>query len=424
MANISQIQSALNQVAREHAHIKDFFSSSRAIAEAFRAFDLPQLRIASEFAEAMQRDRSAFAEITRSATVMKDIQRQMAASRAFMDSIVSPFAKIQESIRLQASVFEEVAARMAEIGKVSLTFPRFSESAFAWQCSAFGLTDRMRAVDLLNQREMLANRLLAAPITYSGFVERTTELLAKTSSEQVASALRGSLNLAETQLLDIAGNLSNIVAVPDDADEPLAERLLNAPVVQQDELLAGEAVESEEDSPYLVSLSETAGLVGLSKEVLQLVTTCNEAGKTSLGHEIFKPTTRLLEVFTDLPWIAATDRRQLADIVDCLYFIFYEGAGKDNLRFMTASGGPLDDKDCDLIWCIKHLRNKWTRHDADHGKEKDIQKSWNDLAAKFRWLNLSEHPTEAAHFQLLQRRLLEESMAFLRLILSRLTIKE
>ena len=142
-----------------------------------------------------------------------------------------------------------------------------------------------------------------------------------------------------------------------------------------------------------------------------------------MGVEIFKPTTRLMTVFSDLPWLSATDRLRFGDVLDCLYFIFYEGAGKDNLRFLDKHGGPLSDADCDLIWCVKHLRNKWSRHDADHGKEKEIQKSWAELAAKFRWLGLAEHPTDTRHFQELHYKLLELAEDFLVRILNKLTLK-
>jgi hypothetical protein len=159
--------------------------------------------------------------------------------------------------------------------------------------------------------------------------------------------------------------------------------------------------------------------------VLELVTLCNEAGKTSeFGVEIFKPTTRLMTVFNDLPWLSATDRLRFSDVVDCLYFIFYEGAGKDNLRYLDKNGGPLTEADCDLIWCIKHLRNKWSRHDADHGNEKDIKKSWAELAVKFRWLGLAEHPTDSRHYQQLHNQLLILAEDFLERILNKLALKQ
>ena len=177
------------------------------------------------------------------------------------------------------------------------------------------------------------------------------------------------------------------------------KRILDAPFVQQAELLNCEFIKDENDTDALIAASPMAKTVEQARRVLQLVTLCNEAGNTSvLNAEFFKPTTRLLEVFSYLPWISATDKWRFGDVVDCLYFIFYEGAGKDNLRFLDEHGGPLTDDDCDLIWCIKHLRNKWSRHDADHGKEKEIRKSWTVLAEKFQWLGLANYPTGCTPF--------------------------
>jgi hypothetical protein len=214
------------------------------------------------------------------------------------------------------------------------------------------------------------------------------------------------------------------VRLPDDSEESEETRILDAPFAQQSEILECEFDGDEHDAEALKNVSATAQTVERGRRVLELVTQCNEAGKTSGSlDEIFKPTTRLMTVCIDLPWLSATDRLRFADVIDCLYFIFYEGAGKDNLRFLEKNGGPLTDAECDLIWCIKHLRNKWSRHDADHGKDKDIHRSWAELAAKFRWLGLAEHPTSAAHFQHLHSKLLELAEDFLIGILRKLALK-
>ncbi len=89
---------------------------------------------------------------------------------------------------------------------------------------------------------------------------------------------------------------------------------------------------------------------------------------------------------------------------------------------MNDNGGVLDAaSDCDFIWCIKHLRNKWLRHDADHGKGADIKKSWQDLSAKFNALGLEHAPVTKQHFRHLHRSLLRQAEAFLSKILEKLT---
>jgi hypothetical protein len=159
------------------------------------------------------------------------------------------------------------------------------------------------------------------------------------------------------------------------------------------------------------------------RHVLALVTQCNEAGKTSTcGIEFFKPTTRLMIAFNELPWIFPTNQSLFGNVIDCFYFIFYEGAGRDKLRFLNTYGGPLTEADCEFIWCIKHLRNKWIRHDADHGDIGDIRKSWADLAAMFRWLGLTEFPTDVRHYQYLYHQLIVQAENFLKRILDNLKL--
>jgi len=262
------------------------------------------------------------------------------------------------------------------------------------------------------------------PRVYTDFFQHTVDQLACSPSLEIASRLRGSLHLAQHQLLQITATVNDFWEITDVDNEPDDIRILDAPFVQQNELLNSSPVDVEDDLNALTRASPTGRTVEKSRRVLVLITQCNEAGKmSSLATEFFKPTTRLMTVFGELPWLTAADRYRFGDIVDCLYFIFYEGAGKDNLRFLDTNGGPLSSAECDLIWCIKHLRNKWSRHDADHGKEKDIQKSWEELAAKLRWLGLAEHPTEPQHFQRLHYKLLESAEAFLQCILSKLMLK-
>jgi hypothetical protein len=344
--------------------------------------------------------------------------------RALSDSTTAPYRVLQEMMRSQASVFEDLSARVAALDASKFSIPQFSQATLAWGVASIGLANRMSDIGLLAQQEMLCARLCEPPRAYAEFVRQTTERLAADPAVGVAARLRGSLNLAEHQLLQIADAVSAFIAVPDDGEESDGIRVLGAPFEQQDELLSHDSVEDENDTAALTSLSQTAQTVARARRVLELMTKCNEAAKTSTsGVEIFKPTTRLMTVFTDLPWLSATDRLRFGDVLDCLYFIFYEGAGKDNLRFLEAQGGPLRDADCDLIWCIKHLPNKWSRHDPDHGKQTEIGKSWADLAAKFRWLGLAEHPTDARHFQQLHSRLLELTEDFLAALLKKLVLR-
>ena len=442
MSNLDGIDKALAKAAEDRTRTERALAPNRAIADLVKGMQFSaqvvdfakiartmqpstHLTAVAQMMTAMQREHGRFAEVARPLRIMEELAEQMARMRTVSETITAPYLAIQDMLKSQSAVFEKLSAQSASFAALKLSIPQFSEMTLVWNVASIGLANRMKEIGLLARREMLSARLFEAPNAYSAFVRHTTEQLAAAPAPDIAARLRGSLNLAEQQLLGIADAVSGFIVVPDDEEKPDAVRTLDAPFVQQNELLGQATVRDETDTEALTSISPTAQTVRGGRRVLELVTLCNDASKTSIsGVEIFKPTTRLLTVFNDLPWLSPTDRLRFADVVDCLYFIFYEGAGKDNLRFLEKHGGPLTEADCDLIWCIKHLRNKWSRHDADHGKDKDIDKSWAELAAKFRWLGLAEHPKYAHHFQQLHHQLLILAEEFLEKILSKLNLKQ
>ena len=66
------------------------------------------------------------------------------------------------------------------------------------------------------------------------------------------------------------------------------------------------------------------------------------------------------------------------------------------------------------------MRNKWLRHDPDHGKQSDIKKSKKSLSYHLNWLGLGHIPNTDEHFRFLHSRLLKEGVNFLQQIIERL----
>jgi len=152
-----------------------------------------------------------------------------------------------------------------------------------------------------------------------------------------------------------------------------------------------------------------------------LLIECNYAAKLAGNDEIFKWTTKAVESLVNLLKLTPRDKRNFADLVDALYFIFYEGAGTDKLRYLTLNGGTLNDDECNFIWHLKNLRNKLLRHDPDRGKEGDIRRAWKELSETLQWLGIECYPTESNDFQYLHSNLLRETRAFLSLLCNSLT---
>ncbi|MDF5720738.1 MAG: hypothetical protein PUP91_09675 [Rhizonema sp. PD37] len=333
-------------------------------------------------------------------------------------------SKVIEVLKQQTDVWRKLVMPNTDATKLfQLTMPQIQEASVAWHSSLTQTINKFQEFHLLTEKPNIAARLLENYRVYTGFVESTIQRISETKNQKIVRALQISLRLAEVQLLTTTQAFSSIITEPtdDDVSEP---RPLDLPIIQQDELIAAIESENLEDDAALIKLSPAANVSTLSRHVLFLVTQCNEVVKVGEKSEIFKPTNKVLEVFADFPWLLPETKQSFADFVDCLYFLFYEGAGKDKLRFLKEHGGVLEPADCDLIWCIKHLRNKWLRHDIDHGKEADIRKSWKELSAKFSWLGLQHTPISQEDFRDLHCRVLIETEAFLQKILEKLIKSE
>ena len=418
-------------------------AATSRISEIIKSTQIPTaLSIASEAALNASKLKQALSPFSASEALSKINQQNYGLLARFslatssVDEIMKQRAFIQTRIfdekfgataafeiaRQQSALLDSLSSRAALVDAAKLSTPYLPQATLAWDMASNSLTNRMKDIGLLAQKEMLSARLFEVPNAFAEFVSHTANCLAENPIPDIAARLRGSLNLAEYQLLEITDTFSSFIVVPEDDEEPERKRILNVPRAQQNELLDCEFDVDENDKLELINASPIAQTQQMARRILELVVLCNEAGKTSrLRTDIFKPTNRVLTVFYELPWISATDKCRFGDVVDGLYFIFYEGAGKDNLRFLEENGGPLTKDDCDFIWCIKCLRNKWTRHDADHGNPKDIRKSWTELSQKFQWLGLANHPTNA-DFQHIHYNLLTLAEEFLLCILNRLTL--
>jgi hypothetical protein len=338
-----------------------------------------------------------------------------------MNRLVRPHHRVLEDLNKQYTIWQGlVLQNLDTVNQPNLGELRIQAASLVWNDSLSQTITRLEELSLLTRKEHLSLRLLEPSRMYTEFVQRTTWLLEQNENERVTKALRASLYLVERQWQALTPIISSIIAPLIDNEPVSPVRGLTLPIVQQNEILTSPEAEAEEDETVLLQISPAARTAQTARDVLSLVIQCNEAAKIAGKEEIFKPTTRLLAASVDLFWIVPDEKQSFAEFVDCLYFIFYEGAGKDHLRFLADHGGVLSDSDSAFIWCIKHLRNKWLHHDADHGKESAIRKSWDELSAKFSWLGLGHVPITPEHFRHLHNCLLKEAEAFLRKILAKM----
>ncbi|HMF55557.1 MAG TPA: hypothetical protein VK619_04295 [Pyrinomonadaceae bacterium] len=349
--------------------------------------------------------------------LLEDYSRSFQVQLRDLQQAFSPARELLEQINTSGANWLETIRSASERASSPLT-ARAIESSLAWRISTEGVAERLRSLDLFNTHPRLAEHLILPGVTYTRFATSTLARIEQTTDEAESDALTGSLILAEDQMVESAAMLETTIIVPVEAESIIVPTIYNSFTVQQQELLAHGSVPKNAEPPQLIEISPAARLTALSRRCVSLVTHCNKANSLRGGTDIFKPTTKFVEACNDLPWMVAQDQHTLANFVEGLYFILYEAAGARNLRFITE--GLVEPEDCEAIWAVKFLRNKWLSHDPDHGSEGDAQRTWRNLNEALVHLGITRMPQTPADFMQVQRRVLEEVGRFLQLLIEKI----
>jgi hypothetical protein len=239
--------------------------------------------------------------------------------------------------------------------------------------------------------------------------------------------LAGSLLLADTQAIRTTSLLTAFGAQPTHPSEiePTPIIVVRRPVInryrlQREELISQEETISEgADYETLVELAPSAELYDKARRCMELIGLCDEANLTCTGETIFKLTPMFILSFASgLLGTVAQNRVTLARVVEDLYIVLYEAAGKDKLRYLERN--YLTREECEIVWKIKHLRNKWLSHDAEHGSDRDIRESRRLRLEALKWLGIERIPTQRNEYARLHGLLLEKVHQFLTLLLTRI----
>ena len=131
----------------------------------------------------------------------------------------------------------------------------------------------------------------------------------------------------------------------------------------------------------------------------------NKSYSAKHGEDMFKATNETTKAFAGLE-IPATDKQKYGDLLDSLYFLFYEGSGA-----CKRLGDPVPDFAMD----VKFLRTA-LRHDVDHGDEKDVAKKMKRAGKTFLKYSTKQTPEECGEEDLLsvQTKLLARCLGMLR----------
>ncbi len=271
-------------------------------------------------------------------------------------------------------------------------------------------------------------------IVYDRFANETLNRLRFDMDKHISSALRGSLILANEQVLRSTSVVQSYIEnsdISNDTDSNLFFSRefprINRYRVQKQELLRRDDIEEDEDYENLVIKTPSAISFDLIVNCLRIVAVCNETAQTTNGSLIFNITNSVFSNSLKLLQVVPTNRENFAEIVDYLYFLLIEGAGKDVLRFITYedknqySYFSRTEPEVEVIWKIKHLRNKWLRHDIEHGKDKDIAKDYRIRRETLVWFGMQRVPQSREEFIFLYNNLMFKVEEFLKILLGRVS---
>ena len=325
--------------------------------------------------------------------------------------------------------------------------PLFDSASLEWQRQlgtvTAALDQALRGWNALTPPIGFAENLVAPTFAYSAFSRETMKRLQRADAD-VIPALEASLVLADQQttaasnitaaligtaladsdvgadsaMLDTMADLSEETAtlLQDGEHQAINGARLEEKAsaitlfsAQQNELVVARVrvgVRVEE----LVDLSMSARAAVLAQTLLQTIIAIEGARQLDEETPIFTRTLGMLEATVMLSVHRVFDKSSLGDAVDALYFLIYEASGE-----MKRVKPVLDDEFCEPVWQLKYLRNKWLRHDAEHG---DAKKSFAKLRDALVYFGTDHKPSTTAEFTALYEAVLKRMNEFADALLS------
>jgi len=173
------------------------------------------------------------------------------------------------------------------------------------------------------------------------------------------------------------------------------------------------------DNPNLYDNVRIARVAKAMSNLVHSVVRCNRLYPHS--EKLFKYTDQFIEACLCLTQFFGVDKGAFCQIVRWLYFIFYEGAGADNLRFLTS--GLVTPDEAEVVFDVKHFRNWHCDHDIEHGTPSDIsdkKRKFSALCKRYIGRPLPQTPDDFGGILL---KIVQRLQAFLDLLCERLEQK-
>jgi hypothetical protein len=282
--------------------------------------------------------------------------------------------------------------------------------------------DRVVGTALASQDRSINKRYLDAALgpisSYGAYAHGAIERLAVHPGSLRSHAIEMGLGFARQQLAErllMPAVFSGSTPVRN-VRKPVAYNLFDA----QERDLNSNVEEIKESRITTPSEATTPGLIHeISRNCVDKIIIINENSNLLDLGEVIPLTNRIWESGQRVQFTVAESREALEAIIDALFFIFYEGAGAQHLRFKTFDLVSISE--LTPIFHVKFLRNKWLRHDPDHGPANNKKGSFKAVGDTLEELTgIRILPNSRDEYMLLQLKLVQCLNGFLDLVLRRL----
>jgi hypothetical protein len=412
LARSVDVLSALDNVAMTDV--------GRAVAESHKALSIPPTAM-----DGLQRSIEADANLTRS---LERATRPIEFPPTTIDLVNKAIADVSQQYS------NPFADRIAE----SLTALATGQQAFAAQMSALGdvggLSERtMRLLDAAALQSVardrafpadLLERALEPQLDFYRFAESHLsramagdERKRRNHVQAVESA--AAIVTPATEAVTVSASLGPTPPSPPPSSQ--APRGKNLFVDLQDELSLLD-FDADIDVAKLITDSAVSAVALLGAGLVRMVSTLNLQAERKGGAPIFKPSTALMESTSKLALRVARSETSFYEVVDDLFFVFYEGSGaggKDNRLVALANEDPtIGDAGLLPLWDVKQLR-LGARHDPGHGTPQEIAAKHVKIGAAYKRLIGVEVPCSQEHWKKAQVTLFRKLFEMLERIVNR-----
>ncbi len=356
--------------------------------------------------------RDMVSDVTQFASVAREINKLKP---------ISDFTRTQNYLAFQemSSFSRSITSQLSEIKM------QISETQVIQESQLTAITQNIMPIDILPFHSSTSLLLSALGMSdaisafrsyheqYRSFVNSTLSLMKNHVDVNLLMASRMSIDLASRQVAEKYSTLStwNLVDVPrsDRRSHPL--RIQNHFEIQKREIEAeiSEKGSREDLEKRIVQLSAVQ-ITSLSRELCLLMMDINQNAKLKQSPVIFKLTERFVKSAIELDTIIAENEVTFGAFIDRLYFMLYEGAGGDKLRYFQL----LNDSELEPIWHLKQFRNFAMRHDPDHGQQTDVERKYHKLRELYATYLGRQATPQGSEYETLQVKFLKACVMMLK----------